>query len=179
MLAGFMIVLINIFCISAFIIWGKSTISGTLQFLKTIVFNPLIIGCSIGWFLSLSGIGVPTIAEDILEIIARVALPFGLLAVGLALKLESISGHFKAIAFSSTIQFVIKPLVAIALISYTGLNDVIAAVLMIAFITPTAPSSYILARQLGGDVESMASIITMQTLVAFIMMPLLAMLLFN
>ena len=175
--AGFMIVLINLWCISIFVIWGKTSITGTLQFIKSIMFNPLIIGCTIGWFLSLSGIGVPSIAGDILEIVGRAALPFGLLAVGAALKLESIHGHFKAIVCSSLIQFGLKPLIAVALITYTGLNGVAAAVLLIAFITPTAPSSYILARQLGGDLESMASIITMQTLLAFILMPLLGMLL--
>ena len=34
--------------------------------------------------------------------------------------------------------------------------------------TPTAPSAYILSRQLGGDTEAMASIITVQTLIAFL-----------
>lgn len=175
--AGFMIVLINVWCISVFVIWGKSSIKGTLHFIKTIMFNPLIIGCTIGWFLSLSGMGIPIIVGDILEIVGRAALPFGLLAVGAALKPESIKGHFSAIAFSSLIQFGLKPLVTIALITYTGLTGIAAAVLIIAFMAPTAPSSYILARQLGGDVESMASIITMQTLLAFLIMPLLGMLL--
>ncbi|MEH6451497.1 MAG: AEC family transporter [Psychromonas sp.] len=175
--AGFMIVLINVWCISVFVIWGKSSIKGTLQFIKAIMFNPLIIGCTIGWFLSLSGMGIPIIAGDVLEIVGRAALPFGLLAVGAALKPESIKGHFSAIALSSLIQFGLKPLVTIALITYTGLTGIAAAVLIIAFMVPTAPSSYILARQLGGDVESMASIITMQTLLAFLIMPLLGMLL--
>jgi malonate transporter len=175
--AGFMIVLINVWCISVFVIWGKSSIKGTLHFIKAILFNPLIIGCTIGWFLSLSGIGIPIIVGDMLEIVGRAALPFGLLAVGAALKPESIKGHFSAIAFSSLIQFGLKPLVTIALITYTGLTGIAAAVLIIAFMAPTAPSSYILARQLGGDVESMASIITMQTLLAFLIMPLLGMLL--
>ncbi|PKG37398.1 AEC family transporter [Psychromonas sp. Urea-02u-13] len=175
--AGFMIVLINVWCISVFVIWGKSSIKGTLQFIKAIMFNPLIIGCTIGWFLSLSDIGIPIIVGDILEIVGRAALPFGLLAVGAALKPESIKGHFSAIAWSSLIQFGLKPLVTIALITYTGLTGIAAAVLIIAFMAPTAPSSYILARQLGGDVEAMASIITMQTLLAFFIMPLLGMLL--
>jgi len=175
--AGFMIVLINVWCISVFVIWGKSSIKGTLQFIKAIMFNPLIIGCTIGWFLSLSGMGIPIIAGDILEIVGRAALPFGLLTVGAALKPESIKGHFSAIALSSLIQFGLKPLITIVLITYTGLTGIAAAVLIIAFMVPTAPSSYILARQLGGDVESMASIITMQTLLAFLIMPLLGMLL--
>jgi malonate transporter len=38
---------------------------------------------------------------------------------------------------------------------------------------PTASAAYILARQLGGDYELMATIITVQTLLAGIMMPIM------
>ncbi len=172
--AGFMIVLINLLCISVFIIWGKATFKGILPFIREIAGNPLIIACSIGWFLSLSGIGLPGLTEDVLEIIGRAALPFGLLAVGAALKPEAIRGHVKPIVISSLVQFALKPLTAALLISSTGLTGIAAGVLVVAFMTPTAPSAYILARQLGGDTETMASIITFQTLLAFFIMPLIA-----
>jgi predicted permease len=175
--AGFMIVLINLWCISIFAIWGKNSLQGGLQLIKAVMVNPLIIACTIGWFLSLSGIVLPFIIQDTLEIVGRAALPLGLLAVGAALKLDGINGHFRPIVLSSIVQFGLKPLVTAALISYTGLTGTAAAVLIIAFMTPTAPSAYILARQLGGDTGTMASIITVQTLLAFIMMPVLGMLL--
>lgn len=172
--AGFMIVLINMLCISVFVVWGKTNFKGTTSFIREVIGNPLIIGCAIGWFLSLSGFGLPGITDDILEIIGRAALPFGLLAVGAALNLKVIHGHAKPIVISSIVQFGLKPLIAALLISSTGLSGVPAAVLVIVFITPTAPSAYILARQLGGDTETMASVITFQTLLAFLVMPLLA-----
>ncbi|MCW8930847.1 MAG: AEC family transporter [Gammaproteobacteria bacterium] len=170
--AGFMIVLVNLLCISAFVIWGKAKLKGIIPFIREVAGNPLIIGCTIGWFLSLSGIGLPGITGDILEIIGRAALPFGLLAVGAALKPEMIRGHLRPIAISSIVQFGLKPLIAALLIYNTGLAGVSAGVLIIIFMTPTAPSAYILARQLGGDTETMASIITFQTLLAFLIMPL-------
>ena len=175
--AGFMIVLINVFCISAFVVWGTARFKGLASFVREVVGNPLIIGCAIGWFLSLSGFGLPGVTEDILEIIGRAALPFGLLAVGAALKPEVIRGHLKPIAISSAVQFGLKPLTAALLISITGLTGIAAGALIVAFMTPTAPSAYILARQLGGDTETMASIITFQTLLAFGVMPLVALLL--
>ena len=127
--------------------------------------------------LSQSGIGLPGITDRCLEIVGRAALPFGLLAVGAALKPEAIRGHLKAIAISSLVQFGLKPVMAVILISITGLSGIAAGVLIIVFMTPTAASAYILARQLGGDTETMASIITFQTLLAFIVMPLIALLL--
>ena len=175
--AGFMIVLINLWCVSIFVIWGKTSFQGILAFIREIVGNPLIIGCAIGWFLSLSGIGLPFITGDILEIVGQAALPFGLLAVGAALRPTGIREHIGPIIYSSIAQFGLKPLVAASLVHYTNLSGASASVLVIAFMTPTASSAYILARQLGGDTEAMASIITVQTLMAFLLMPLLGTLL--
>ena len=177
--AGFMIVLVNLLCISVFIIWGKVKLKGIVPFIREVAGNPLIIACTLGWFLSLSGIGLPGITGDILEIIGRAALPFGLLAVGAALKPEMIRGHMMPITISSIVQFGLKPLITVLLIYHTGLTGIAAGVLIIIFMTPTAPSAYILARQLGGDTETMASIITFQTLLAFLIMPLIAQILLN
>lgn len=175
--AGFMIVLINLACISAFALWGKSKHKGATFMAREIIGNPLIIGCAIGWFLSLTGIGLPGVTEDVFEILSKAALPFGLLAVGAALKPELIRGHARSIFVASMVQFGLKPLTAALLISVTGLTGIAAAVLIVAFMTPTATSGYILARQLGGDAETMASIITFQTILAFIVMPVLGMVL--
>ncbi len=175
--AGFMIVLINLLCISAFAVWGKSANTGLKPVLKEIIANPLIISCVIGWFLSLSEIGLPGISGDILEIIGRAALLLGLLAVGAALKPEAVRGHLGAISISSVIQFALKPMIVALMIYITGLGGIAAGVLVIALMTPTAPSAFILARQLGGDTETMSSIITFQTILAFLVMPIIALLL--
>ena len=173
--AGFMIVLINFLIISAFMVWGSSTQNSVKSFFQEIVKNPLILGSVVGWGLSLSHIGLPGITEDILKIVGQAALPLGLMAVGAALNPKALHGHVRSISISSVIQFGIKPLTAALLIYVTGLSGVAAGVLVIALMTPTAPSGCILARQLGGDVESMSSIVTFQTIFAFLAMPIIAM----
>ena len=171
--AGFMIVLINLLCVSAFAIWGEATSAGGSRFLRDVVGNPLILACALGWLLSLTGVGLPGVSADVLEIIGRAALPFGLLAVGAALQPESVRGHLGPILTSSLVQFGLKPLLAASLVAYTGLSGVPAGALLLAMMVPTAPSAYILARQLGGDTATMASIITFQTLAAFLVMPII------
>lgn len=173
--AGFMIVQVNLYCVSAFAVWGSAGARGVRPFVREVVRNPLIIGCAAGWFLSLSGIGVPGVTADILEIPGRAALPLGLLAVGAAQRPRAIPGHLGPIVLASVVQFGLKPVTAGLLASLTGLSGVAGAAVLLGFMTPTAPSGYILARQLGGDTETMASIITCQTLLAFALMPLLAM----
>lgn len=172
--AGFMIVLVNFLCVGVFIIFGNNSAFSTKAFVKQILLNPLILGCLIGWLLSLSGIGLPGVSADILEIIGHAALPIGLMAVGAALKPRLIKGHTKAIVSASTMQFILKPCLVVLLCTLLNLPTLVTGVLLIAFISPTASSAYILARQLGGDVEAMASIITLQTIVAFLVMPVWA-----
>lgn len=170
--AGFMIVLINLLCIAALAAWGGAAVRGAIPFTRAVLGNPLIVACVAGWTLSLSGIGVPGLAADILDIIGRAALPFGLLAVGAALRPELVPRHWKPALVSSLVQFGLKPLVVALLIPVLALKGAAAGALVIALVTPTATSSYILARQLGGDAPAMASIITFQTLVAFLIMPM-------
>ncbi len=172
--AGFMIVLVNFLCVGIFIMFGNNAASSGKAFIKQIFLNPLILGCVVGWCLSLSGIGLPGVSADILEVVGRAALPIGLMAVGAALKPKLIKGHSKAIVNASAMQFLLKPALVIGLCSVLNLSTLVTGVLLIAFISPTASSAYILARQLGGDVEAMASIITLQTVLAFVVMPLWA-----
>ncbi len=175
--AGFMIVLINLLCIAALSRWGSGRPPRRGGLLKDVLGNPLILACLVGWGLSLSGLGLPGPAEEILEITGRAALPFGLLAVGAALRPRALHGHLGPTLIASLVQFGVKPLAVAGLILLVGLGGTAAGVLVIVFMTPTAPSAYILARQLGGDTETMASIITLQTLLGFVLMPLIAFLL--
>ncbi len=177
--AGFMIILINFLIISVFIVWGTATHRSIKSFFIEIVRNPLILASVVGWSLSLSNIRLPVITEDVLKIVGQAALPFGLMAVGAALNPRAVHGHFHVIGISSLIQFGVKPLSAALLISFTGLTGVAAGVLVIALMTPTAPSGCILARQLGGDTEAMSSIITFQTLFAFLVMPAIALIMLS
>ncbi|MDX1609872.1 MAG: AEC family transporter [Halofilum sp. (in: g-proteobacteria)] len=169
--AGFMIVLINLYCIAALSVWGSAPVRGVVPLARAVLGNPLIVACALGWTLSLSGIGVPGVAADVLEVIGRAALPFGLLAVGAALQPEAVRGHLRPALVASVVQFGLKPLLAALLIGLTGLTGAAAGAVAIALVVPTATSSYILARQLGGDAPAMASIVTFQTLAAFVVMP--------
>lgn len=172
--AGFLIIVINLLCVSAFAKWGSNAAAGKNSLIRELATNPLIIACVLGWALSSSPIQLPQIMQNTLEIIGRAALPLGLFAVGAALRPGLLTSHIPSLTVASLAQFGIKPVTALLLIAATGLEGVAAGVLLIAFLTPTAPSAYILARHLGGDTETMASIITLQTLLAFVVMPLIA-----
>jgi len=171
--AGFMIILINVLCVSAFSITvnnGKKV--DIKRLLLDLLRNPLIIGCVIGVGLNASGMKLPQAIDGILALGGKAAFPVGLMAVGAAYRAENLMLHWHPLLVTSTVQFLCKPLIAWSLGTYLGLSGMALSIVVLLFSVPTAPSAYILSRQMGGDHDSMAAIITVQTCLSFITLPL-------
>ena len=69
-------------------------------------------------------------------------------------------------------ELLLKPALAAACALALGLAGPALLVAVLACALPTATSSYILARLLGGDAELMAALVTTTTLGALLTMPL-------
>lgn len=171
--AGFMIVLINVLCVSAFSV--AVTHGGGIdpkRFFTGLLQNPLIVGCVTGVGLNVLSLRLPKAIDGILALGGKAAFPIGLMAVGAAYKGGYLRIHWQPLVVSSTIQFLFKPLIAWGLATYLGLPGMAISVAVLLFSVPTAPSAYILSRQMGGDHDGMAAIITVQTCLSFITLPL-------
>jgi Predicted permeases len=70
-----------------------------------------------------------------------------------------------------TLIFVVKPLLFLALGVSFHLDAEWLLVGLLLMSVSTAPSSYILAKQLGGDADLMAGMVAIQTLVSMISLP--------
>jgi len=112
-----------------------------------------------------------------ISIISHAALPMGLLSVGVGLELKYLTYAKKELVVSTLAKLVLFPMLAYGLGVLVGLSGMSLSVAVIFASMPTATSAYILARELGGDVPLMASIITVQTLLCmgtlFLIIPLL------
>ena len=171
--AGFMIILINVLCVSAFSLTVNQ--SGSLDLKRLggdLLRNPLIIGCLIGVGLNTTGIKLPLAIDGTLALAGKAAFPVGLMAVGAAYRVGNLRQHWQPLVMSSAVQFLCKPLAAWGLATYLGLSGTAMGVAVLLFSVPTAPSAYILSRQMGGDHDSMAAIITVQTCLSFFTLPL-------
>jgi predicted permease len=152
---------------------GVSTRSLLLPVLK----NPLILACLGGVLLNLSGLGLPGGSDRLLGLLAAASLPLGLLCVGAALKPEQLGGEIPALAWNSVLRLLAMPLLAWAVAYGLSLPAMESSVLVLFFALPTAPTAYVLTRQLGGDSQLMAGLITLQTLLAAASLPLMLVLL--
>ena len=70
-LLTFIIPFINILCISIFALYISQNKLTFLYLLKSIVTNPLIIGCFIGGSINFLGINLPVIFENTIQIVAQ------------------------------------------------------------------------------------------------------------
>jgi len=103
--------------------------------------------------------------------LGRSALPFALLAVGAGLKFGSIFEKKLAISLSSFAKLLVTPLLSWGLCVAFNASPDLTKVAIIFSAMPTAISSFILAKQMGGDADTMAQIITVQTLLAALTIP--------
>jgi len=168
-----MIPLINLLCILVFAVWGGKNIKGIGGILKAIVTNPLIIACLVGITFNMLGVSFHPIVEGIISPLSVLALPMGLMAVGAGLNLKALRSTSLPFFVSSGIKLIVFPLVSLFLLRLMGADEVTTVVVILLSTLPTASSAYILARQLGGDAHLMAGIISGQTLLAIITIPLM------
>ena len=133
--------------------------------------NPLIIACLIGALLNLSGIGLSGPLYHLFDILGGGALGLGLLTVGAGLHVGQVLNHRVRVAFGAALRLLGMPLLMFTGCWLFGVEGLPRTVAVIAGAVPTASTAYVLARQMGGDHELMANLISVQVLAATITLP--------
>jgi predicted permease len=166
--------LVNLLSVMAMLAYGEGgRPKGALALLKPVIANPLINACLLGLLLNLLGIGLPQFATRFLDILASASLPMGLLAVGAGVDLKALSKAGGPVFLSAALKMLTLPLVTLGLLAGLGLGPEATRVGFLYALLPCSASSYVLARQMGGDAPLMANIISVQTVLAMASMPLL------
>lgn len=169
-IASVMIPLLNLLCVLVFAIYSDKRPSGLTVF-KQILSNPLILGCAVGLALNLSQLGIPVLVTPVLELLAQVALPLGLLAVGAGINLKAMRSSGVPLIMGVTTRLVVMPLFGLIVGSVLQLSEEALLIFMVFASVPTASAAYILAKQLNGDAPLVANIISAQTLLSMLTLP--------
>lgn len=154
---------VNVLSVLAFSA-GRGASARTL--LLPIARNPLILACVAGAVFNLGGLQLQWGMDKLLALLAATSLPLGLLNVGAALDPRQLRGELGTLAANALARLIGAPLAALLCARWLALPPLESAILILFFALPTAPTSYVLARQMGGDSQLMAGIITMQTVLS-------------
>lgn len=166
-----MIPLLNIFAVWVLAHYASPQKLAWPKILLTIARNPLIWACVVGLTINLTHLSVPRPLHEFLDALGRCSLALGLLVVGAGLHLEGLRRPGAAAALTVVLKLVVMPAMAIALGMAFGLSGSSLAVVACCASVPSASNGYILARQMGGDAPLLAQILTLQTMLAVITMP--------
>ncbi|EAU40306.1 hypothetical protein FP2506_03730 [Fulvimarina pelagi HTCC2506] len=170
-LLAVLVPLVNVVSVAA--LTDGSSAGGSWGLLQSIVANPLILACLAGIAVALTKVGLPFGIERFLNLVAQASLPLGLLCVGAALRPDEVRQDTAILAGNTALRLLVMPLFGALIAHVFGLGETETLVLVIFAAIPTAPTAYVLTRQLGGDGPYMAGIITAQTLVSVVTIPLI------
>lgn len=162
--------LINVISVTTLATWATDRRPTVAGLAKEIALNPLIIGTVAGALVNASGIPLYKPLTETLDLIGRGALGIALLLVGAGLRWRALAPRVD-VAADMAAKLVVMPLLMAGYALMLGVEGVALAVVAISGAMPTASSAYVLARRMGGDADLMASLITSQTVAAFVTLP--------
>lgn len=145
------------------------------QTLRQIILNPIILGCLAGILLSLGPVRLPVPVSDTLKLLGQASLPLALLSVGASLDFSMLRDGRIPIGVATLGKLFALPALTFALCRALGLDPVATAICTLFNALPPSPSSYVMARAMGGDHRLMAAILTFQTVISSLSLPLILM----
>jgi malonate transporter len=162
---------VNLLAVGALVQFGGRP-ARRAALLGSIARNPLILACLFGFALNALGADLSGAPRATLAILGQASLSLGLLCVGAGLELAHL-GHNRAAALVTCIlKLLLMPVASWLACRLLGIEGLTAAVAVLFTACPISASSYVLARQLGGDAPLIAGLITLTTIAAALTMPL-------
>lgn len=169
---GPLVLMINVICVIVLSIWGSAKATSMRAVFDQIIVNPLILGCAAGLAANFAGMRDLGPITDALQLLGGAAMPVALMCVGAGLDFRALRSAGVKVATASTMRLLVAPSLTYAACLLIGAGPLPTAVAVGIASTPTAAAAYTFAREMGGDAQLMAAIITATTILSFITMPI-------
>ena len=140
--------------------------------LRDLARNPLLLAVGLGLFCNLTISTEIPVIHDMTRILGQGALPIMLLSVGASIRVKEMAASTIPVLFSTAGKMLIFPLVTFLISRLIGLTEMQTMIALLFASAPTASASYTLSRQMGGDAPVMAAIVTIQTGISFLTIPI-------
>ena len=164
--------LVNVFSVAVLAHYAATEKRSVRSIVMTVVRNPLIWACAIGLALNVLHVPLPRIWHEVADALGRCSLAIGLLVTGAGLHLDGLFRPSTAAGLGVFLKLILMPVLAVALALWFGLSGQNLVIVTACSAVPASSSAYVLARQMGGDAPLLAQIITLQTILAAITMPI-------
>jgi hypothetical protein len=140
------------------------------RLLRQVLLNPLILGCLAGFAIGALG-GLPPGIAPAVRNLGQAAIALGLLCVGAALTPGGLRIAPFTQAATAALKLLAMPLTTWALCAAIGLGQPATAIAVLFMALPTAATSYVMARAMGGNAPLMAAITTSEHVLSVLTLP--------
>ncbi|MCU0830312.1 MAG: AEC family transporter [Rhizobiaceae bacterium] len=167
-----LVIPINLAAISVVVRHADGATPGFFGTLRRMLANPIVLACLAALALRASGLPLPEPVLTTLDLIGRGALAMGLIGIGAGLTLAALFPPRWATALPTVLKLALMPAAALGIVAVTGWGASMAGVIALCAAVPTAMNGYVVARALGGDAPLYAAVVTQQTLLSFVTIPI-------
>lgn len=169
LLIGIVVPTVNVLCVLSFSVGGGQV--SLRKVVQSVISNPLIIGCVLGFIANIYPSLLPIAVFNTMDILSKAALPLALLSIGAAVRVNLIFDLSNAVNplmlwMTTLVRLFIAPIIYWGIAYVFGFPDITTHILILLAAVPTATSAYILSRQMGGDVDLMVAIISLETVLS-------------
>ncbi|MDO5410861.1 MAG: AEC family transporter [Lachnospiraceae bacterium] len=133
---------------------------------KGVATNPIILSIAAGILLSLMQISFPPMIDKTIRNLGVMASPLALLAIGAGFEGRKALAKIKTTAAAATIKLVLLTAIFLPVAVALGFRDQKLLALIIMLGSPTTPTAYIMAKNMGGDGVLSSSVIVLTTLLS-------------
>jgi hypothetical protein len=170
--AAAMTPLLNILCVIVMARFAHEREVSARELVLSILRNPFVFSSLGGVAWQISGLELPAMALQVLDMIGRGALGLALLTVGAGLRLGDAVSAWPPVAAAVLLKLLAMPLLMAGMLMLMGVEGQAFAVAMLCAAVPTGSGAYVLARQMGGDAPMVANMLTLQVAAAAVTIPL-------
>ena len=136
--------------------------------LLSIAKNPLIIGSALGFIFLIAGIKLPYVFEKAISSVAGISTPLSLIILGGFFDFKKLKSSLKQMLIGVTGRLIIVPLICITAAILLGFRGSDLVAMLAIFATPSAVTSFTMAKQMGGDSDLAAQIVVLSTLFSIV-----------
>lgn len=168
---GFAIPVINLVAVSVLIWYGENGGSRGQKFriiCRSIISNPLILGCLAGIGYSRLVGSFPEFIDNFLSLSSMVALPLALISVGGSLQFAGVRHNLRDAGLAVMCKCVLLPVTGYISLAIFNVHGDLFRVGMIFFSLPASTAIYVLSSQMKSDTELAGATIVLSTLFSFL-----------
>ena len=128
--------------------------------------NPIILGIVAGLFVSFLDIHFPAMVNKTINYLGIMASPLALIAIGAGFEGRKAINKIKPTLAAAIIKLCIWECIFLPLAVLLGFRDQKLLALIIMLGSPTTPSAYIMAKNMGGDDILTSSVVVLSTMLS-------------